>query len=413
MSERVAVILSGAAARGAFQVGALTRVIPALQEAGLEPSIVFGTSVGAINAALWGSFSHLETEQISDEMLATWRQMDSRGVHRHPARSLMFNDGPRLLMSMVGIGKGASALLDTTPLVQKSSELVDWNTLARNVEAGHLKAIGVTATRMPRQGERNGRDRPRTVMFAHGPTLPLERMADPARAVDLAIGPITAQHVLASAAIPLGFPPVRVDMPASVAGWYVDGGLRLNAPLRPAIALGAQRLVVIDAMPNDPGRPLPPSPPQEPMPPLSDVAAMLLEATMGNEVAEDIRLLRTRNLMLAQAIEAQAEVRHSDGTVMGVIPYMVVSPQPGQLRDIAADVVRTKTRSPLGALTNSVSLTLNRSLRALGSSPGYWELFSYLFFDSDYFEAQIEAGIAAADEAIAAGWLDYDRGSAD
>ena len=145
------------------------------------------------------------------------------------------------------------------------------------------------------------------------------------------------------------------------------------------------------------------------MPPLSDVAAMLLDATIGNEVAEDIRLLRTRNLMLAQALEANAEVRHSDGTLMGVTPYMVVCPEPGQLRDIAADVVRTKTRSPLGAVTNSVGATLSRSLRALGSSPGYMELFSYLYFDSDYFEAQIEVGMKAADEAIAAGWLDYDR----
>lgn len=74
------------------------------------------------------------------------------------------------------------------------------------------------------------------------------------------VGPINAQHVLASAAIPLGFPGVRVDSPAPGAGWYVDGGLRLNAPLPPAIALGV-----------------------------------------------------TRNLMLAPALEAQAEVRHSDG----------------------------------------------------------------------------------------------------
>ena len=409
MGERVAIVLSGAAARGAFQVGALSRMIPALLAEGHQPNIVFGTSVGAINAALWGSFSHLDADEATEEMLSTWRKMDSRGIHRHPARSLMFNDGPRLMLSMFGIGKGASALLDTTPLVEKSSKLVDWDALARNVEQGHLEGIGVTATRMPRAGERNGRDRPRTVMFMHGPTLPLEKVADPARAVDLAVGPITAQHVLASAAIPLGFPPVRVDMPASVAGWYVDGGLRLNAPLRPAIALGAQRLVVIDAMPNDPGLPLPPSAPDEQMPPLSDVAAMLLDATIGNEVAEDIRLLRTRNLMLAQALEANAEVRHSDGTLMGVTPYMVVCPEPGQLRDIAADVVRTKTRSPLGAVTNSVGATLSRSLRALGSSPGYMELFSYLYFDSDYFEAQIEVGMKAADEAIAAGWLDYER----
>ena len=47
------------------------------------------------------------------------------------------------------------------------------------------------------------------------------------------------------------------------------------------------------------------------------------------------------------------------------------------------------------------------TLRALGNSPGHMELFSYLFFDKDYFQAQIDVGIAAADQAIANGWLDY------
>ena len=160
-------------------------------------------------------------------------------------------------------------------------------------------------------------------------------------------------------------------------------------------------------MPNDPGEPLPPSPADEPMPPLSDIAAMLLDATMGNEVAEDIRLLRTRNLMLAQAIAAEAQVRHSDGTLMGVTPYIVVSPEPGELRSLAEDVVSEKTGNPLSSVFNSVPYALSRALRALGNSPGHMELFSYLFFDKDYFQAQIDVGIAAADQAIANGWLDY------
>jgi NTE family protein len=348
--------------------------------------------------------AHLEVDEAAEHMLHTWRSMDSKGIHRHPLRTLLAGDGPRLLLSMAGIGHGASALLDTSPLTTHSARLVDMDQLARNVADGHLDGIGVTATRMPRAG--GARDRPRTMLFMHGPGLPLHKVRDPARAVDLCEGPLTADHVLASAAIPMGFPPVRIDHPPEVAGWYCDGGVRLNAPLRPAVALGARRVVVIDSMPNDPGEPLPPSPTDEPMPPLSDIAAMLLDATMGNEVAEDIRLLRTRNLMLAQAIAANAEVRHSDGTLMGVTPYIVVSPEPGQLRTLAEEVVAHKTSNPLASALNTVPYALSRALRALGNSPGYMELFSYLFFDKDYFQAQIEVGIMAADEAIANGWLE-------
>jgi len=408
VSDDVAIIMSGAAARGAFQAGALTRIIPALLAEGHRPSLFLGTSVGAINAAMWGSLAHLDPDDAAQQMLHTWRAMDSKGIHRHPLRTMLTGDGPRLLLSMAGIGHGASALLDTSPLATRSARLVDMEQLARNVQDGHIDGIGVTATRMPRaSGGQDGRDRPRTMMFMHGPGLPLHKVRDPARAVDVCEGPLTAEHVLASAAIPMGFPPVRIDHPADVAGWYCDGGVRLNAPLRPAIALGAKRVVVIDSMPNDPGEPLPPSPADEPMPPLSDIAAMLLDATMGNEVAEDIRLLRTRNLMLAQAIAAEAQVRHSDGTLMGVTPYIVVSPEPGELRSLAEDVVSEKTGNPLSSVFNSVPYALSRALRALGNSPGHMELFSYLFFDKDYFQAQIDVGIAAADQAIANGWLDY------
>ena len=55
-----------------------------------------------------------------------------------------------------------------------------------------------------------------------------------------------AAHVLASAAILIAFPAVEVQSPADYAGWYVDGGCD-STPLRPAVALGADHLVVIAA----------------------------------------------------------------------------------------------------------------------------------------------------------------------
>src|SRR4029453_3665143 len=47
-------------------------------------------------------------------------------------------------------------------------------------------------------------------------------------------------HVLASCALPFFFPAVQVDH-----AWYGDGGIRLTAPLSPAVHLGARRIIAV------------------------------------------------------------------------------------------------------------------------------------------------------------------------
>jgi NTE family protein len=54
------------------------------------------------------------------------------------------------------------------------------------------------------------------------------------------VGPITIDMVMASAALPIFFPAVRIGRE-----WYGDGGIRLAAPLSPALHLGAHRLLAI------------------------------------------------------------------------------------------------------------------------------------------------------------------------
>ena len=78
----VAVVLSGAAARGAFQAGALAEIVPALEQAGLMPTIWLGTSAGSINAVLWGAAVHLGAEAAAQDVVQVWRGMNDHNVFR-------------------------------------------------------------------------------------------------------------------------------------------------------------------------------------------------------------------------------------------------------------------------------------------------------------------------------------------
>src|SRR5512144_652822 len=67
----VAVVLSGAVARGAFQAGALAELVPALERDGLTPTVWLGTSAGSINAVLWGSAAHRDAATVAEEVLGS------------------------------------------------------------------------------------------------------------------------------------------------------------------------------------------------------------------------------------------------------------------------------------------------------------------------------------------------------
>lgn len=76
----VAVVLPGGGARGGYEVGALSVLLPALESRGEQVSIWCGTSVGAINAACYASLAGLSAWEQCQGMLERWQELRMRDV---------------------------------------------------------------------------------------------------------------------------------------------------------------------------------------------------------------------------------------------------------------------------------------------------------------------------------------------
>lgn len=220
-----AIVLSGGGARGAYEAGVLRYIYGELSKRHGVPrvDIVSGTSVGAINGAFLGSVSHDPVEGIH-RLGNLWSALaldQVLGFGMLQAAKL-----PRVLFG----GRQGAGLFDVSPLIRIVGENMRWVDLARNLRRGHLQAVTVSATHVA-----TGRP---WCFVDRAPGMPLPEKLPPMMTVKPEhIGP---QHVLASAAIPVLFPPVAVNDEL-----FVDGGLRLNTPMAPAIQLGARRILVI------------------------------------------------------------------------------------------------------------------------------------------------------------------------
>lgn len=239
----------------------------------------------------------------------------------------------------------------------------------------------------------------RTVVFVdRGPGAAIPG-PDDVRGVEYCPVEIDVSHVLASAAIPVLFPPVRIRTPPAERGWYVDGGVRLNAPLKPALALGADALIVVATHPVA----SPPDPPQDTPPPdVDDALVAFIDVALVDRMVEDVRTLAKVNGAAAAAGDAEGR---------RTVPYLFCGPERrGTLADVAA---RSFDAHPTDA--SAVLRNLRRpDLRLFGWLAGgdglrRGDLLSYLSFDPSFLEAAIERGRCDAADLIGPGpglpWL--------
>ncbi len=225
-------VMGGGGARAAYQVGFLCYL--AKQFPDLKVPIVTGVSSGGINAAHLASH-HGSFAQAVRELVALWERLTVEEVFRVDAPSLT-RIGLRWVFQLLSGGVGGTVrvqgLVDTTPLRNYLSEVLhavdgELTGIQYNLALGRLKAIALSTSSYT-TGQSltwiQGQD-------LHDWTRPQRRSQQTVLTID---------HVMASSALPLFFPAVRVGDE-----YFGDGGLRLSTPLSPAIHLGAEKILAI------------------------------------------------------------------------------------------------------------------------------------------------------------------------
>ncbi len=186
--------------------------------------ILCGTSVGAINSCYLAA--HMPDPVLGIRRLCDlWTQMSMTDVLGFGMRQAV--GLPRLLR---GGGIQSTGLFDVRPMTQIVEREIPWRAITRCLRHGHLSALAVSATEVA-----SGR----TVIFMQtGPDGALPTTAPPRSIIRGAhIGPL---HALASAAIPVLFPQVRIG-----GELFMDGGIRQNTPIAPALRLGATHVFAV------------------------------------------------------------------------------------------------------------------------------------------------------------------------
>jgi NTE family protein len=194
--------------------------------------VITGVSAGAINAVHLGSRGDPFPAAV-ERLCDLWRALDTELVFRVDLRSLagrFLGWGTRLLSG--GVAPPMRGMVDTQPLREFLSAHLPLEGgrlegIRRAIDDGSLDALAITTTSYA-----SGR----STTWVQGDGV--ETWERPQR---LAVrAELTLEHVMASAALPLFFPAVRIGDE-----WHGDGGIRQTAPLSPAMHLGADRILAV------------------------------------------------------------------------------------------------------------------------------------------------------------------------
>ncbi len=355
---KLALVMTGGGARAAYQVGflrTLQRIRP-----GLHVPILTGVSAGAINAAFLAARTEPWPERV-EQLAELWSTLEAEQV---------FQLGSwQLLRRVVGWGAGLASggrlpiklrsMVDTEPLGEllasrlgaSGGDLVGVRT---NVERGELEALAITTSSYS-TGQ--------SITWVQGRAI--ETWERPNRRSHLCR--MTVDHVMASSSLPLFFPAIRIGD-----AWYGDGGMRLTAPLAPAVHLGATKILAISTRTSksfdEAAQPVITG-----YPPPAQVAGQLLNSIFLDQLDGDALRMDRINRLLARLPEQGDET----------------------LRPV--DLFVARPSEDLGALANRYEPRLPGGFRFLTRGTGTKrtrsnDLLSLVMFQPDYLRHLLELG---------------------
>lgn len=229
VGNSVALVLPGGGARAAYQVGVLRAIAELLPTAPNPFPIIVGTSAGAVAAAVLATEAFRWQRGVA-ALEAVWAGFHVNQVFRADAVS-MLRSGMHWGGSLLSGGyllPPPRALFDNTPLRELLERNIHWAHLQRSVRVGAVRALALCAS--------NYTTATSVSFFDGDPELRgWERPQLSGRRATLSL-----EHLMASMSVPLLFPPVMLG-----GEYYGDGAQRQLWPLSPAIALGAERLLIL------------------------------------------------------------------------------------------------------------------------------------------------------------------------
>jgi NTE family protein len=376
-SRRVALILSGGGARGAYEVGVLWYIFDELTRLrGAPPrvDVLCGTSVGAINASYLAA-------HLADPVLGVRRLVE---LWSGLQLSRMLGFGVKQVWTLprvlVGGGQGYG-LFDVRPMADLVQQEISWRSVARCLRQGRLQALTVSCTELATG---------RTVVFMQtSPEVTVPANAPPRTLFRAAhIGP---RHALASAALPMMFPPVRVD-----GELYLDGGLRQNTPIAPALRLGASHIFAIGSSREVKARASGNLVDAEParVPGAAFLLGKILNAFLLDHIDADIELLTRVNSVLLDGTRAygpgfaealSAEARKRGGLEYHYVNCLRVRPSEDIGRLAGEHLQRGRLRGD-PFLTKRLFSVIDLGIDVEA------DLASYLLFDGPFCRRLIEMG---------------------
>jgi NTE family protein len=382
---KIGFVLSGGGSRGAYEAGIIHYLRTDLARRlgrHVPIDIVTGTSVGAINAAFLAA-TMADPDNQAQLITSGWRSLRIEELLSLKAKDML--RGLRLLAGgdppppTPGSFR-YGGLIDTSGLERFVIRVIPWRGIERSLRGRHLHAMSVSATHVGTG---------HTVVFlSSAEPVPREWSRDPfVRHRAARIGP---RHVLASAAIPMLFPAVRIGDE-----YFTDGGLRQNTPMSPAIRLGADRLLLVSLKHVKPEPKVIEKERVEAYPKPLFLAGKALNALLLDHTEYDLMRMQRINMILEAGHNSfgsrfeemmNHELVRLRGAPLRRIQAVHIRPSE-DIGRIAADFAASGKVKVHGAIAKRLIARLSA-----GEARHESDLLSYLLFDGDFAAELIELG---------------------